>query len=454
MPFSDPSSKLTREVGMERAFSSRRLRLSTLTRLRWLAIAGQTAAVVLIGFGLGFPVPFGACFALIALSAWVNIGLRLTFPATRRLHPNWATVLLTYDIVQLAGLLYLTGGMENPFAFLIIFPALVSATTMPPDKTLFLGGLAFISATYLVFFHEPLPWSGPRLDLPLLYVVGMWAAVVCSLVFMGFFAFRVAEEARQLADALAATELVMQREQHLSALDGLAAAAAHELGTPLGTITLVVKEMLSEVDAEDPSSEDLKLLATQTARCREILSKLTSLSSEPEEHLGRLALPRLLEEATAPHRDFGIKLTVDSDGKGPEPIFHRNPGILYGLGNILENALDFAKSEVRVSASWDERFVLIAISDDGPGFAPEMIERLGEPYVSTRFKTSPTERDNSGGGLGLGFFIAKTLLERSGARLSLKNRPAPETGAIVTIGWRRQSPALASDDGSDLHYEV
>jgi len=428
-----------------RTFSGRRLRLSTLTWLRWLAIVGQTATVVLIGFWFDFPVPFGACFALIALSAWVNIALRLRFPAGERLDPTWATAILAYDVLQLAGLLYLTGGLENPFAFLIISPVLVSATTMQAHKTFLLGAIAFVCSTVLVFFHQPLPWlPGQTLDVPLLYVVGLWAALVCSLAFMGFFAFRIAEETRQLSDALTATELVLQREQHLTALDGLAAAAAHELGTPLGTITVVVKELQHDTPKDDPRSEDLELLASQTARCRTILSKLTSLSTEPEEHLGMLPLSRLVEEVISPHRNLGKKLSIERHGTIAEPVFRRNPGILYGIGNLLENAVDFAEEEVTVGTGWDENWVIVTIADDGPGFSPDVIDQLGEPYISTRRTRTETTRKQHGGGLGLGFFIAKTLLERSGAQLTLRNRTVPQTGAVVSIAWPRTAPIIGA----------
>ncbi|MBZ8133766.1 ActS/PrrB/RegB family redox-sensitive histidine kinase [Afifella sp. IM 167] len=440
---------------MGRAFAGRRLRLSTLTWLRWLAIVGQTATVLLIGFWFDFPVPFGACFALIALSAWVNIALRIRFPASNRLEPKWATLILGYDVVQLAGLLYLTGGLENPFAFLIISPVLVSATTMQADKTFLLGFLAFVCATILVFFHEPLPWPpGQMLAIPLLYVGGLWSALVCSLAFMGFFAFRIAEETRQLSTALTATELVLQREQHLTALDGLAAAAAHELGTPLGTIALVVKELQRETEEDDPRSEDLKLLASQSARCRNILSKLTSLSTEPEEHLGMLPLSRLVEEVTAPHRDLGKKLSIERHGTIAEPVFRRNPGILYGIGNLLENAVDFANSEITIGTGWDENWAIVTIADDGPGFSPDVIDQLGEPYITTRRTKPEAPRSHHGGGLGLGFFIAKTLLERSGAQLTLRNRTVPQTGAVVSIAWPRTAPIIggSSEEEEEMLY--
>ena len=297
---------------------------------------------------------------------------------------------------------------------------MVSATAQPPDKTFLLGAMTLAAATVLVFLHKPLPWFPEQdYEMPLQYVGGVWVALVCALFFMAFYAFRVAEEARQLADALAATELVLQREQHLSALDGLAAAAAHELGTPLATIALVAHELASELKPDDPRAEDIRLIRSQSERCRDILSKIASLSSTPEEHLGLMPLSHLLEDAIAPHRDFGITIAIQRDGEGPEPVANRNPGLLYGLGNFVDNAVDFAKSEVRIAANWTPEIVRINVADDGPGFSPDVIDQLGEPYVTTRRARPPAAVEQGNvehGGLGLGIFIAKTLLERSGAQ--------------------------------------
>src|SRR3712207_2870190 len=208
---------------------ARHLRLDTLVRLRWLAIIGQAAAVSIVHFGLGFPLRFGLCFVLIAASAWVNLALRIQYPASHRLSDNATTFLLAFDILQLAGLLYLTGGLQNPFSMLFLAPVLISATALPPERTLGLGLLAVGSATLLVLANPPLPWyPGTPLELPFLYVSGIWTAILLGTAFTGVFAWRVAEEARQLAQALAATELVLAREQHLSQLDGLAAAARSE----------------------------------------------------------------------------------------------------------------------------------------------------------------------------------------------------------------------------------
>ncbi|ESZ75717.1 ActS/PrrB/RegB family redox-sensitive histidine kinase [Mesorhizobium sp. L103C105A0] len=412
---------------------SQRLRLNTLIRLRWLAIVGQSLTVLVVAYGLKFPLPVSFCFALVACSAWLNLVLTFRYPAAHRLTPFSAFFILTFDSLQLAGLLYLTGGLTNPFSVLMTVPVVISAASLPLRLTAVLGALVMAAATLLVFFHQPLPWyEGAPLPMPFIYVAGIWMAVFSSIAFTAIYAFRVAEEARLLANALAATELVLQREQHLSALDGLAAAAAHELGTPLATIALVSKEMEKALGDDPKYGEDVKLLRSQSERCREILKRLTSLSSEGEAHLSRLPLTSLVEEVTAPHRDFGISIKLrPGERVGPEPVGRRNPGVIYGLGNLVENAVDFARNSVTVRWSWDELDVTFSIIDDGPGFPPEIIDRIGEPYMSTR------QGNEAGGGLGLGLFIAKTLLERSGATLDFRNSSGLGEGAIVQISWPR-----------------
>ncbi|KQZ19298.1 ATPase [Mesorhizobium sp. Root552] len=412
---------------------SNRLRLNTLIRLRWLAIFGQSTAVLVVAYWLEFPLPVGLCFALIAGSAWMNLWLAFRYPAAHRLKPLAAMGILTFDSLQLAGLLYMTGGLTNPFSLLMTVPVVISATSLPLRLTAVLGALVMAVATLLAFFHLPLPWiEGAPLVMPFVYVAGMWMALLSSIAFTAIYAFRVADEARLLANALAATELVLQREQHLSALDGLAAAAAHELGTPLATITLVAKEMEKVLGKDPKFHDDVTLLRTQSERCREILKRLTSLSSEGEPLLTRLPLTSLIEEVIAPHRDFGISIKLKpGERTGAEPVGRRNPGVIYGLGNLVENAVDFAHTSVSVSWSWDDASVNLTITDDGAGFPAEVIDRIGEPYMSTRQGAEP------GGGLGLGLFIAKTLLERSGASIVFSNSSGPGEGALVQIKWPR-----------------
>jgi two-component system, sensor histidine kinase RegB len=416
------------------------VRLDTLVRLRWLAVFGQLAAVLVVHFGLEFDVPLWPCLAVIGLAALLNVALRVGFPHTQWLEPERAAYLLGFDIAELAALLYLTGGLENPFSFLLLGPVLISATALPPRMTLLLGVFAVLCATVLIFFHYQLPWeSEEQLQLPETYVVAVWLSILLAIGYIGVYTWQVAEEARQLSDALAATELVLAREQHLSQLDGLAAAAAHELGTPLATITVVVREIERALDAHSPYAEDVKLLREQAQRCREILAKITELpAGEP---FDRLPLSALIEEAVAPHRHFGVSIEVKlPPDRTDEAVGARNPAIRYGLGNLIENAVDFANKRVEILAQWTAAEVRITISDDGPGFAPEVLDRIGAPYVTHR-RPGPREpgadEDDGGFGLGLGFFIAKTLLERSGATLSLKNQMPPLHGATVTIVWNR-----------------
>jgi two-component system sensor histidine kinase RegB len=411
-----------------------RLRLNTLIRLRWLAVAGQCAAVLVVAFWLKFPLPVGLCFALIACSAWLNLFLTFRHPATHLLEPQAALGLLSFDALQLAGLLYMTGGLTNPFSLLMTVPVVISATSLPLRLTALLSLLVIAAATLLSFLHLPLPWfPGTEITMPFIYVAGLWLALVSAILFTGVYAYRVAEEARLLANALSATELVLQREQHLSALDGLAAAAAHELGTPLATIALVVKEMERALGEDARLREDLVLLRSQTDRCREILKRLTNLSSEGEAHLARLPLTSLVEEVVAPHREFGIDIRLQPGRReGPEPVARRNPGVLYGLGNLVENAVDFAREAVTIEWTWDEEHVAVSVTDDGPGFPSEILDRIGEPYMTRR-----GGGEASGGGLGLGLFIAKTLLERSGAETSFANASAPGQGAVAKVEWPR-----------------
>ena len=420
--------------------SATQLRLETLVRLRWLALGGQSAAVLFVFFGLGFELPLVECLSVIGASGVLNFWLRAKYPVVHRASESAATALLAFDIVQLAFLLYLTGGLENPFAMLFLAPVMISAAALPPARTFMLGALTIFAASILAFQHRPLPWvPGEEFSQPLMYRAGIWFAILLGLAFLGVYAWRVTEEARQLAQALAATELVLAREQHLSQLDGLAAAAAHELGTPLATIALVAKELQRIGPKDGLVGEDIVLLGQEVDRCRGILRKLTSLGDGTAGPLDTMRLSLLIEEVAGPQRPFDVAIDVSLDGAGFEPVCRRNPGILYGLGNLVENAVDFARKSVQIDARWDTGNVEVMIRDDGPGFSPDVLARLGEPYVTTRGGTrSPF---GVGGGMGLGLFIAKTLLERSGAAMKMEN--APEGGAIVKITW----PRLAFERG-------
>src|SRR5882757_12026 len=327
----------------------RYVRLDTILRLRWLAALGQLVAIFIVAQGLEFDVPIIPCVSIVAFSALLNLALQIAFNPMQRMEPVYAAALLALNIVELGGLLYFTGGLQNPFSFLFLAPVLIAATALPIRLTMALGCLAVACASALFYYHLPLPWDADDpLVLPPIYLLGVWLSILLAIGVTSLYAFQVTHEARQLSDALAATELVLTREQHLTQLDGLAAAAAHELGTPLSTITLIAKELQNALGKDSPHAEDVKLLREQAQRCREILGKLSALPSgwAPFE---RAKLSRLIEEVVAPHRGFGTAIDVVLPDVAGEPVVARSPAVLYGLGNLTENAVDFAESRAEIA---------------------------------------------------------------------------------------------------------
>ncbi|WP_086997530.1 ActS/PrrB/RegB family redox-sensitive histidine kinase [Rhizobium sullae] len=413
--------------------SSRRLRLQTLVRLRWLAVGGQAVTVFIVAFWLKFPLPLVTSSLLIAALALVNFFLTIRYPPTHRLQPPAAFALLGLDLLQLCALLFITGGLANPFAALVCVPVIISFASQPIRYSVALIVFAMVCITILAFSPFPLPWfNGAEINVHNVMQFGVWCSIASTMAFAAFYAYRVSMEASQLADALAATELVLQREKHLSQLDGLAAAAAHELGTPLATISVVAKEMERELKDDDRFREDVHLLRSQSERCRDILKRLTSLSAEGDAHMRRLPLSSMMEEIIAPFREFPIEVElIEKSTRKGEPVTERNAGIMYGLGNLIENAVDYAREKVTVTVEHDPSKVLIVIEDDGNGYAPDILTRIGEPYVTKR------QKEDTAGGLGLGLFIAKTLLERSGATLVFENRDPESEGARIRVEWPR-----------------
>jgi two-component system sensor histidine kinase RegB len=343
------------------------LRLGTLVRLRWMAVAGQTAAVLVVYLGLSFPLPLLACLVVIALSAGLNTLLGLWFPVGLRLSDRSATALLAFDIVQLSALLFLTGGLANPFSMMFLAPVMISAAALPPWRTVALGVLAVLAASALGLWSLPLPWGvGEPLALPAVYRVGVWLAILLGVAFLGVYAWRVTQEARELAQALTATELVLAREQHLSQLDGLAAAAAHELGTPLATIALVTKELAGVLPKDGPIGEDMTLLREQVQRCRDILAKLKSLSSG-DAPFDTMSLAQLIEEVAQPHRFFGVAITVDLPDKREERAADRAaiPACSTASATSSRTPSTSRRSSVVIAARWDAENVTVTIIDDG-----------------------------------------------------------------------------------------
>jgi two-component system sensor histidine kinase RegB len=419
------------------AQARRGLRLRTLLLLRWAALAGQLITVLWVQFVLGFDLPLTWCLGVILVSAWANLSVTLAWPGSRLAGQREAVVQLGFDLVQLAVLLGLTGGLQNPFALLMIAPVTVAAATLRTRDAAGLCLLAIVAAVALTFFSAPLPWrDGQPLVLPDMYRAGLLVAQVVGLAFTAAYAWQASAEAARMELALAATQAVLAREQRLSALGGLAAAAAHELGTPLATIQVVAKEMARGLPPGTPFHEDVHLLVSQAERCREILRKLSRAPDTGDELHSRMSLSQLLDEACDPHRgDVLISAEVTCAPGAPILEVRRLPEVLHALSAFVENAADFAESSVEVTAHYDAERLMIEVRDDGPGFSPEVITRLGEPYVTTRSQAEGSRSHHYG--MGLGFFIAKTLLERTGAQVEFRN--ARSGGALVVARWRRAS---------------
>lgn len=429
------------------------VRLRTLTTLRWLAVAGQLAAILIVHFALGFPVPLGLCLGAITASAWLNIFTMLPFTSKRYLSDREAAAYIAFDMLQLCALLFLTGGLQNPFSVLILAPVTIAASVLPVRLTMTVGALAFAGISVLAANHLPLPWRpGETVDFPPVLNIGVWVALSFAVAFFAAYAHRIAAESSELRSALAASQLVLAREERLAALGGLAAAAAHELGTPLATIQLTAKEMASDLKGQGFLEEDAKLLVSQAQRCRDILGRLSNRGEEGDQMMDRIAADLMLKEAAGPFLDAPSGPAVIFEVKGgaqdeAPPVLRRRPEIIYGLRNIVENAAGYARSKVLVAADWDKDTFSVEIHDDGPGFSPEILGRLGEPYLGGRARGRAGSQKK--GGLGLGFFIAKTLLERTGASISFDNRSWEEdpakTGAWVAVRWPRSAIFTAGE---------
>jgi two-component system sensor histidine kinase RegB len=414
-----------------------------LSNLRWLAVGGQSAALFIVYFAFGYRLPLLACAVAIGISALLNVALAFRYPPSHRLTNREATVYLAFDVLQLAALLYLTGGIINPFALMFLAPVVIAAATLDLGNTLILGGLGLVSVSVISVKHEPLPWeSGGALDLPLLYQAGIWASLVIGIGFTSIYAWRIASEGARMSAGLAATQLALARQHRLAALGALATAAAHELGTPLGTIAVVARELERALPEHSPEAEDVRLLRAQAERCRAILARLAS----PEAMLvatARLPLGALLDDIAGPYRGEDVEIDIEIEGGAPQPQVWRAPELLHGLGNIIENAADFARSRVLVQARFDSAQLRIVVEDDGPGFAPEILERIGEPYITSRPSHHALGESEIGTsadlgeheGMGLGFFIAKTLLEQTGGNVNVVN--LGKGGARVSIAWPR-----------------
>jgi two-component system sensor histidine kinase RegB len=415
-----------------------RLRVRTLVTLRWLVVAGEALLLLAVGLGLGFDAPYTLCFAVVGAGAWLNLLTGVASPGQRVFGDREAAAQLAVDILQISALVFLTGGAGNPFMLMLIAPVTLAAATLPLRPVLALGAFAGVISVGMAFVSLPLPEApGIAAVIPLSYRIGAALANIAGLALTAGYVRQAAVESARMALALDVTQAVLAREQRLSALGALAAAAAHELGTPLATIAIVAKEMVREAPTATVK-DDAELLVTQAARCREILRRLTDAPDAASDVMHeRLSLRQLVQEVIEPHAGTSKEVRVEAIVTGPPgvktPDIRRLPEITHAFTTFVENAVDFAKSEVLVSARFDADWVSMEVRDDGPGFAPEILAKLGEPYVTSRPGAEGSRTGHIG--MGLGFFISKTLLERSGALVTFQNsRPH---GAVVSARWPR-----------------
>lgn len=423
-----------------------RISLRTLMLIRWIAIAGQLVAILTVYFGFGYDLPLVPALAIIGVSVLVNGAAIFQGRWRVRLGERDAMLYLAYDVLQLGALLYLTGGLANPFSVLLLAPLTAGATILRRRTIVPLTSLVLVVVAVLALLHLPLPSSvgdapaSASVTTTLMFRAGIWAALTLAALFIAAYVWRVSAEGRRLDEAYAVSQAALARAQRLSALGALAAAAAHELGTPLSTIALIAKELQKDIPPDSPLAEDVALLASQSQRCRAILSDLTS---HPEADGGapysQVDLRTLILLAAQPHDPGRASLEIEIHGDGPMPQVRRTPERLHGLGNLLQNALQFARQVVRVEVTLDEDTITMRILDDGPGFPATVLARLGEPYVSGRGHG----RRGRQGHMGLGVFIAVAFLEQDGASLKFGNG---RRGAEVVVSWPRPTLELVQGE--------
>lgn len=422
-----------------------RIRLRTIVFIRWIAVAGQLSTLLFVHFGMGYPLPLLWSLATVAALAAVTAGAQIRRSASHRLTDRESALYFAFDMVQLSVLLFLTGGLNNPFAILILAPATVSATTLSYRSTLGLAALAITCINMLALYHQPLPWGEGGYELAPNFIWGFTISLGLAVIFITSYVYRVAQETRRLSDALSAAQAALDREQSLSSLGALAAAAAHELGSPLGTISLVSRELQRELEPDDPIREDIDLLVSQSARCREILAELSRRPEEQPDHFNAMPAPLLIELAAEGHRrpEVALRIEEQADPADPvTPLLPRRPELIHGLGNLLQNAIEFAQEEVKVTIAWNAAEISITINDDGKGFPKELLDRLGDPYLSSGTDLKKTA-ERKGDHMGLGIFIAQQLIERSGGAVSFDNNSYG--GAEVIATWPRSAFEGASE---------
>jgi len=413
------------------------LRVRTLVTLRWVVVGGQVALLLAMAFLLGHRAPYALCAIVVAAGAFVNLLTGVASPPQRVMGDNEAVGQLSLDLLQMSFLLGLIGGTANPFILILLAPVTLAAATLPLRPLLILGGLASVLSLVLAVVSLPYPSVVPEPRLTLEFRLAAGVANVAGIALVAGYVRQSVVEAARMALALDVTQTVLAREQKLSALGALAAAAAHELGTPLATISIVSKEMAREATTPQVK-EDAELLIAQAERCREILKRLAATPDKATDEVHeRLSLRQLVQEVIEPHANASKEVRVEAIVTGAKgvktPDIRRLPEITHAFTTFVENAVDFAKSEILISARFDAESVIMEVRDDGPGFSPDILAKLGEPYVTSRPGAEGSRTGHIG--MGLGFFISKTLLERTGAVVTFHN--AKPHGAVVAAKWPR-----------------
>lgn len=430
---------------------SKWLRMRTLVVLRWCAIFGQVCAVLGAIYLYDLTLQIGLVSLVIGAPIIVNIVSYFLYPENRRLTESEADLLIGFDLVQLGLLLFLTGGLNNPFALLILAPIAVAATILPLRSMIILSAIAVGIVTLLRFTSLPiLTASETAFILPDIFVFGFWVSLIIGIGFISVYSRQVTQETLSMGEALVATQMALAREQKLTDLGGVVAAAAHELGTPLATIKLVSGEIIDDIDPKSDLHDDLTLIRDQADRCRDILHSMGRAGKE--DNLLRYApLESVIKEASEPHLSRGKAVNFQlippqTDEKDPaaarQPDIFRRPEIIHGVRNLVQNAVDFARTTVHVEIRWTPTAINIRISDDGAGYSSSVLNRIGEPFVKRKRALEDRKQRPGYEGMGLGLFIAKTLLERSGARLTFSNGGARAItgepgGAIIELEWPR-----------------
>ncbi len=408
------------------------LNKSTYINLRWIAYIGQLITIILVQFFFEFKFNYVPCILIILISILTNLYLKFKIQ-DNQLDSLFSTVFLTYDIFQISILFFFTGGITNPFIFLIIIPAVFSSQFLNIRSSVILVSITSILLIFLTFFYFDLPHPDVlHFHTPSYYLYSIPLAIFIGLNFLVFFGVKFGTESRIRKEAFDKMQEIMAKENELISLGGQAAAAAHSLGTPLSTILLTAKELQKEFSENIKIKNDLDLLVSQSNRCSEILKKLTLNPTIEDEFFDEeITFEDYVKEIVRSYQEISNKKFIINLDKFDKKIkSFKSQEIIYGLRNFIGNANKFSKKKIEIFLISNSKETEIVVKDDGPGFPTDLINkaRLGEPYIRTSDKNHISKH-----GLGLGTFIGKTLLERNYAKITFKN--SEFEGAIVRIRW-------------------